>query len=676
MLRRVRGERGGAMELGLFCLAVLLGLSMALPVSAAAACPNEDLRFGPSASLPDCRAYELVTPANSDGRNFGGIESSLPFNMFPTTLVSPSGGSILFMTQYSPLLEPPSSTGFLDLYQAERSSSGWQVVRRLSPSGAEAVIPNAGGVSADHLYTFVQVGPIQQTEDGGTLAEGGDATYLGKPDGSFELLGQGSLAEEPDAQGRFISEGGSHVIFSTGGVWCGLDSSCEIRQLEPDAPETGTPAVYDREADGPTRVVSLLPGEETPADPSAFLGNSRDGTVVAFESAGTFYVRVNNADTKVVTAGPATFGGLSVDGDQLTYLRENNIFQFDSSGGATTQVTNSGDAEVVNVSADGSHVYFLSPSVLTGSSASPGAPNLYMWTASTGIKYVATVSPADLEGFPALNKWTTWAVSPEKGLGQGPGADSSRSTPDGNVLVFESHAKLTEYANDGYREIYRYEASTGALTCISCNPTGQPATADAHFENLTALNLTLGGASLEINNVTDDGSRVFFETAEALVQSDVDGVNDIYEWNGSGPAGSSLELISSGQSPYFVNPEYPVESEQEPNVLLGVTPQGQDVMFLAYEALVPQAGRGGVPAIYDARIGGGFPLPPSAPECIGEECQGAVSGQLPLVSPGSETFEGGGNVRHHRCRRGRREGAKRPHSRKKCHGKRRPGQRK
>ena len=63
-------------RLGLICLCVL-GLAAFLgssaPSAGAQACPNEGFRNGPSANLPDCRAYELVTPADKEGQEVGHL---------------------------------------------------------------------------------------------------------------------------------------------------------------------------------------------------------------------------------------------------------------------------------------------------------------------------------------------------------------------------------------------------------------------------------------------------------------------------------------------------------------------------------------------------------------------------------------------------------------------------
>jgi hypothetical protein len=631
----------------------------------AAECPNEVFRTGLSAELPDCRAYELVTPRDSNGRlvegfsTFGFAEVS---DMFPTELGSPVEDSFVYMTYNSPLLNPAGPTGTFDMYQAQRLDEGWQTTRRLTPGGAQSVLPYPGGVSVDHRYTFTKVAPFNALggeHPGGSLAAEGVSDNLSSPDESFERVGIGSLGTERLAQGRYVSEGGEHVVFVTGNLegqsfWCGGSGEpCKQLKLEPDAAPTGTGAIYDRSADGETKVISLLPGDVPAAagEEAFYQGTSKDASVVAFKIKGTLYVRIENKETLKVTEAESTYAGLSDDGHYLFYVSGGDIHRFDTESGEDEEVNSTGDAEVVNVSADGSHVYFVSKSQI-GGKGTAGQPNMYVWSGGEA-GFVATVLPIDLEqtsgdisGRPALTNWTKWAVNPQEATLHfgGPGADSSRATPDGTVLAFESQAQLTPYDNDSHTEIYRYDDADKGLICVSCNPLAEPATADAHFQDLRLVK-----PAMVIHNLSNNGSRVFFESSEALVARDADSVNDIYQWSEqAGVAG--LDLISSGRSV-----QYPLLVEQSeflpsPNMLLSVTPDGKDVFFLAQDQLVPQAGGGGTPAVYDSRVNGGFAEPEPPITCLEEVCKSPPSSFASSLpgSTSSEVVSGAGNVKSKR----------------------------
>lgn len=660
--------RRPASRLGKLLLALLAVLSFGhcfcfwLP-AAAAACPNESARTGPSAQLPDCRAYELVTPRDSNGRRFSDIDSGFrSFDVFNNELSSRLRDSFLFTVRSSALKAPPGGNGRIDsdVYEAVRGAAAWGVVRHVTPTGSEAVTPFTGAASFDHEYTFVFVSEhFADAGTNGSLGLEGDTDYLGDRDGHFELTGIGSLGVERLAQGRYISPGGQHVIFSTGrsqveSGWCFRaelgGAQCLVKKLEPEAPPSGTGAIYDRAADGPTQVVSLLPGDLTPAagEDALYQGVSVDGASVAFKVEGTLYVRVANAKTAEVAAGNPTYGGISDDGSYVFYESGGNIHRFDTTDETDEQVNSSGDAKMVNASADGSHVYFISPTQLDGGEGTAGEPNLYVWSGGSP-EYIATVDPSDIEGIPALTLWSSYAVAPNDDEGRGPGADPSRSTPDGNVLVFESRGQLTAYDNAGHSEIYRYDDREKSLTCVSCNPSGTAAVADARLEDLTTLSRTT-----IVRNLTSDGTRVFFETSEPLIEADVDSVNDIYEWQeAAGEGGPSLSLISSGDSV-----AYPVlpEVSPSPNVLMGASTDGKDVYFLSLEALAPGAGVGGAAAIYDARIGGGFAESPPPAVCLEEGCRPPPIPPPSLGAAASPNLKGSGNVvakkkKHRRCRR-------------------------
>ena len=410
------------------------------------------------------------------------------------------------------------------------------------------------------------------TLSGGALSDEGPATYLSQPDGTFERSDR-SLGVERRVQGRYIGPGGGHVIFTTGtSPWQDLHcyqqqlSPCPVNRLEPKAPEAGTGAIYDREANGSTHVVSLLPEDNTPepGEQAFYQGASQDGATVAFKIdvdalgdapplEGTLFVRVSDqedGETLKVAEGPTTFAGLSRDGHYLFYVggdEKGTIHRFDTTNEADVAINPGAPGEVVNVSADGSHVYFISEEEV-GGAGEAGKPNLYVWS-SGSIRYVVTVSPSDLvrtsgqQGMPpALTNWTDYAVTPA-GPGAhvtvGPGADSSRTTPDGSVLIFESKAQLTPpYDNAGRTEIYRWDDEAETLTCVSCNPSGTAASGDARLQELRLLY-----PSTLVQNLTADGNRVFFETNEALAPQDTDGVNDIYEWRGGRPGQSAADLV-------------------------------------------------------------------------------------------------------------------------------------
>src|SRR5262249_15623927 len=141
-------------------------------------------------------------------------------------------------------------------------------------------------------------------------------------------------------------------------------------------------------------------------------------------------------------------------------------------------------------------------------------------------------------------------------VGQGElSKDPSRLNPDGTVLLFQSGADLDGYDPEGAPEIYRYDSVGERLRCISCIPTKTPATGGANLEVISPQQgapppFTAVGF---VPNLRADGKRAIFESTEALVSADNDGVQDVYEWEEQGQgsctrSGGCVYLISSGRS--------------------------------------------------------------------------------------------------------------------------------
>ena len=105
-------------------------------------------------------------------------------------------------------------------------------------------------------------------------------------------------------------------------------------------------------------------------------------------------------------------------------------------------------------------------------------------------------------------------------------------------MLFASQAQLTGYVNAGFDELYLYDAIDHKLACVSCNPSGAPATGATY---LTGNQLSLGGEprnAFLTRNLSEGGDHVFFQTKEALLPQDTDEQVDVYEWERGGAGGA------------------------------------------------------------------------------------------------------------------------------------------
>jgi sugar lactone lactonase YvrE len=599
-------------------------------------CANATYRTGLSANLPDCRAYELVTPAETGGLSpADNYEGGLAFNAWLTAPRGVEAGERLSFATLGTL------SGFVgngrnDGYLAERGVGvhppvGWST-KSAGPdySQGSGAVPFRLGIAADQLYTAWTITDRDETFKD-TLPPGLSLRTPGETGGSpcnlqplqvdFELVGCGGPITDGKAQLHYIAPAGAHVIFS---------SSAHLASA---AAPAKTEAIYDRAAgSSDAHVLSLKPGEAPfgAGESATYLAASEDGSAVVFStgSPGLLYER-RGGETLEVASGGAAFAGVSTDGARVAFVKGGKIFSFDADAEPPT-VTEVAEGAPINVSSDGSHVFFASKAVLTGAEkneneevAVDGARNLYAWDGA-GTRFIGAVGAQEF----AAQSWTDAITESKDGTRA---ASPTRSTPDGGVLVFQSRARLTSYDNKGSGEIYRYDPAVplggGRLVCVSCNPAEAPPGGDAVLQDSRPVS-PVHHLSTLIANVTDDGAEIFFQSPDQLLPEDANEAQDVYQWKAKGSGepecarpGGCLALISSGQG----------EGE---SYLFSMSADGRDVFFWTEEKLVGRDVTGSK-SIYDARAQGGIPDPSAEEICHGDACQGEGSVPPARLTPAS-----------------------------------------
>ncbi len=175
-------------------------------------------------------------------------------------------------------------------------------------------------------------------------------------------------------------------------------------------------------------------------------------------------------------------------------------------------------------------------------------------------------------------------------------------------MLFTSQAQLTSYDNAKNDELYLYEALSGRLVCVSCNPDGVPATNEAYLANNQELSIQPGPRAFLRATSPKTGSRVFFQTKEALVPQDTNEQTDVYEWEREGAGGadgctrlSATFSASSGGCLYLIS----TGESASPSYFGDASASGNNVFFFTRQALVDQDQDENYD-VYDARVEGGI----------------------------------------------------------------------
>jgi hypothetical protein len=665
---------GGA---ALAALLALLGLALTQWMLAersalADSCPNAAERFGASANLPDCRAYELVTPPvkedNSNlfnaygfgdgehvvyegiapfpGAENGGGNPALSYRTpegwktrsltppqgpgEPDTLFNPDQGDALFMGAFT----SDFSTAFVDTTFASDpldQNLSHDVYRIDVASGASSLasLPDTGPMTESIYHPpGGNAGEVPGSILAGASSDGSRVYYTD----IVNLPTAPGTPAETSPVGVELYERHDDHTYLVGVLPDGSIPSCgaELGQGGMSNVDTYQKYFYGAIAPDGSNVVFHTPALHFPGETPGC------GTYLYPQSEGALYLREDNGtpQARTVKLPGIVYLGRTAD---ATKIFSGGDLEGDAEGGplyeydiATEQTIKIGTGYFLASSDDGSVVYYLTGDPIDLAAGGAGQ-QLKVYDhgitrivpgAGPGYAGKALENGGNLLGFLALENLPV-------------------TTPDGSKLLFLDRANLTAYnsagpgcaaLNSGRKpsttyllancdEAYIYDLSTGSLTCVSCNPDGTPPSGE------TTLFIP-GEYYLQspqwTYSLSQDGTRAFFETENSLVPQDTNGQSDVYEWENG-----HIYLISSGQG-------------SQGSRIDGVSSNGDDVFFQTGDGLLPQDVESAT-QIYDARVGGGFPYTTPVYGCDSGQCQGPQTPAPVFSPPASATFAGVGN---------------------------------
>ena len=657
-------------------------------------CPNSTVRQQTGANtLPDCRAYELVTPEDA------GITLIFPAGgPFSSTAISPS--KFGFVGAYGLIDgtgEAANNVG--DTYVATRTASGWKTKYVGLPASKTAL---AGGPPWTYGGLPFEVVSWYEPDKWNlnVLTNPSMSVLLDWNDG---YRGAEEFFEAPNHPGSsnapylWDTTTGKQVdrLPTNLGAVPGGDTFLGRTELSPDlshfvftsdvpfAPGGKPGDLYDNDvAKGTVKIINVNANDEPIVATPVEL--SDDGSHVLMTVGGTrkagYFARTNGAGELFMRVGDTTYDIAA--GHAVTYL---------------------------DMTPDGKKVYFTSTEDLTEDSSDPDtSTDLYMWSeTSAAPDHLTLISkgnePSAGNTDACAASWTTKCgivpisftnnqgggyTAAQGGAGGNPYSDNFIAAENGDIYYFSPEQLHGNNGVNGQQNLYVYRngknqfvaaldpagkacaatlqgsyCSTTSIARMEVTPddsymaflTGSKVTGydnQGHAEMylyepgsdaMTCVSCMPSGApptadvttSQNGKFITDDG-RPFYVTADALVPQDTNETRDVYEYVEGRP-----QLITSGTAASIE--VFSIATIGALSGLVSVSADGTDVYFATYDVLVGQDRNGEALKVYDARSGGGFAYSPPVPPCVAaDECHGA--GSTPPATAPSGTGSDLGDV--------------------------------
>jgi hypothetical protein len=637
------------------------------------ACPNSHVRQQVGANyLPDCRAYELVSPSRAGSIQFfpGDFLFRLGPTQFTTDELRPryentgfesSPARFGFYGGLGGLTGVESPNLIFDRYLASRTDTGW-VTHYAGLKGDETGVALRGQCSLkqDKCIDY-KIDILGDGKEPFPYVWDSDGNYLGRWPTNYAVVpGADHLTGDQQPSPDF-----THYVFSS------LDVP-----FKPGGLETAPGSVYDN-AVGPGTIdiaSRLSNGDPIPQDAgeqSEYIkipAMSPDASHILMSTVASggrvnLYMRVDNAITYNVSKGNGVqFLGMSEDGSKVAFISPSALTPEDEDSSTDVYRWDEGTDEVTLISG------------VPGGSGQ-GDKCTANWTSNCDVLLLESQRP-DIDDTMSLDGdiyfWSPEQLDPENPgvlnqrnlyhLRNGqiqyvttldPGTNTIRAqiSRDGQHAAFLTQARLTGYDNSYYdtfgalrkaAEMYVFDASSGEIHCASCNPSGAPPSV-LRLDPPANEAGTYSADVLASNSgrfITDDG-RVAFATADRLSPRDSNEIVDVYEFVGGRP-----QLIGAGTGDRDIVPKLALLYPGQVVGLESISRDGIDLFFSTYDVLVPQDENGPFVKFYDARTGGGFVTKGELLPCeAADECHGETTPPVPNPQIGTGTpYTEPGNV--------------------------------